>query len=269
MKGIHGLMVAVALGLAGAAANFWYLNTEAQKKDMVAFIGIKKGAILGRGDHLTDDNLVKVEIPANRVGNLKDYAFLWDEQIGVKGLPVWRTLDSKTDPNTEGTLLLRSDVKTPLKELELGKDEVIRWIPVDSRSFEPALVNPGDLVSFILPKAPPGPTRAPPPKPAAEPGKPADPAGTPAPEPKAEDTDVMKLPASEIEAIGPFTVLSLGNRLGDAKVMQSNKIPQVHENLLGIRVSSKVPQEVEKADLLWARMQAANFRQIGVEKHGK
>ena len=45
MKGIHGLIVAIALGFAGAVANYLYLNGEAQKKDMVAFIGIKPGVI--------------------------------------------------------------------------------------------------------------------------------------------------------------------------------------------------------------------------------
>ena len=85
MKGIQGLIVAVVLGLAGAAANFYYLNTEAQKKDMVAFIGIKKGVIIGRGDKLTEDKLVKVEIPANHVGNLKDFAYLWDDRDRRQG----------------------------------------------------------------------------------------------------------------------------------------------------------------------------------------
>ncbi|MGO9112192.1 MAG: hypothetical protein ACLP9L_23440 [Thermoguttaceae bacterium] len=271
MKGIHGLIVAVALGLAGAAANFFYLNTEAQKKDMVAFIGIKKGVIVARGERLTDDNLVKVEIPANHVGNLRDYVFLWDERVGVKDMPVWRTLDSKTDSSTEAALLLRSDVKTPLKELELGKDEVIRWIPVDSRSFVPSLIAPGDQVSFILPRFQAGPTRAGRPKPAAEPGKPAaDAAGIPALEPKGDDnTDIMEMPASQIEIIGPFTVLSVGNRLGDAKIMQSGKIPQLQENVLGIRVSSRVPGEAEKAAILWDRLQAVNFRQVGIQRHGK
>ena len=79
MKGINGLIVAFALGLAGAAANFFYLNAEAQKQDMVAFIGIKKGAIVARGERLTEDKMVKVEIPANHIGNLKEYAYLWAE----------------------------------------------------------------------------------------------------------------------------------------------------------------------------------------------
>ena len=103
MKGIQGLIVAAVLGLLGAIANFYYLNTEAQKKDMVAFIGIKKGVILGRGDKLTEERLVKVEIPRNHVGNLADYACKWEELVGVKDRPVWRTLDSS---NTEGGLLL-------------------------------------------------------------------------------------------------------------------------------------------------------------------
>jgi hypothetical protein len=108
MKSIHGLIVAVVLGVGGAAANFYYLNTEAQKKDMVGFIGIK--GRLGRGDHLTDDNLVEVDIPRNHVGNLDQFVFTWKERVGVKGMPVWRTLDSKTDSDSEGVLLLRSDV---------------------------------------------------------------------------------------------------------------------------------------------------------------
>jgi hypothetical protein len=266
MKGIHGLIVAIALGAAGAAANFYYLNTEAQKKDMVGFIGIKKGVIVARGERLTEDNLVKVEIPANHVGNLKDYACRWEELVGVKDMRVWRTLDSKTD----GALLLRSDWKTPPEELELGKDEVIRWIPVDSRSFEPSLVTPGDQVSFLLPKLPAGPTRAPQPKPAAEPGTPlADPSGIPPSQPKAEEADIAQMPANQIEIIGPFTVLSVGNRLGDAKLMQAAKIPQLRENLLGIRVSAKRPGEAEKAAILWDRLQAVNFRQIGIQRHGK
>jgi hypothetical protein len=139
----------------------------------------------------------------------------------------------------------------------------------------PSLITPGDQVSFILPKFQ-GPTRAGPPKPAADPAKladpakaAADPAGVPSPEPKAEETDIMQEPVGQTETHGPFTVLSVGNRLGDAKVMQSAKIPQLQENVLGIRVSSRVPGEAQKATVLWDRLQAVNFRQIGIEKHGK
>jgi hypothetical protein len=267
MKGTHGLIVAIALGIAGAAANFFYLNTEAQKQDMVAFIGIKKGVIIGRGEKLSEDKLVKVEIPKNHVGNLTDYACSWNALGAVKDTPVWRTMDGSSEG---GLLLLQSDLATPRKELELGKDEVIRWIPVDSRSFVPSLVIPGDQVSFILPKFQAGPTRAAPPKSIGESGKPAvDSAGIPVVDPKPEDADVMQMPASQVEIIGPFTVLSVGNRLGDPKVMQAAKIPQLQENVLGIRVSAKVPGEAEKAAILWERLQAVNFRQIGIQRHGK
>ena len=102
------------------------------------------------------------------------------------------------------------------------------------------------------------------------PPKPADDSAGPAPlQPKADDADVVQLPASQVTIIGPFTVLSVGNRLGDAKVMQAAKIPQLQENVLGIRVSAKVPGEAEKAAILWDRLQAVNFRQIGIQRHGK
>ena len=68
MKGIQGLIVAVVLGLFGAIANFFYLNTEAQKKDMVGFIGVKQGVLIAPGEKLSEDKLVKIEIPANHVG---------------------------------------------------------------------------------------------------------------------------------------------------------------------------------------------------------
>ena len=124
MKGIQGLIVAAVLGFIAALANFYYLNTEAQKKDMMAFIGIKKGVILGRGDKLTEDKLVKVDIPKNYVGNLTDYACKWEELVGVKDRPVWRTLDSSATEG--GLLLLQSDWREPPRQLELGRGEAPR-----------------------------------------------------------------------------------------------------------------------------------------------
>ena len=160
MKGINGLVVAVVLGIAGAVINFYYLNTEAQKKDMVAFIGVKKGVLLGRGDLLKEENLVKVEIPANHVGNLKDLACLWESRNGVKDMPVWRAIDTKTE-GEGAVLLLRSDFKTPPRELELGKGELAACIAVP-RNFVTAHVNPGAKISFrVATLAPPSPTPAP------------------------------------------------------------------------------------------------------------
>ncbi len=245
MKGIQGLIVAVALGLAGMAANFYYLNTEAQKKDMVAFIGIKKGVILGRGDKLTDDKLVEIEIPKNHVGNLADYAFLWKELIGVRGRPVWRTLDSKTDSDSEGIVLLRSDVvEPPPKDLELGKGERGVFIAVP-RNCDTSHVNPGDKVSFrVATLAPPGPT------PAGKAAALATSAGTAAagsaePQPKPEEPEAAQSTGAS-EIIGPFVVVSVGNRLGTLEAQKGAKIAPIQQNLLLIRISKNVPGEEER-----------------------
>jgi len=253
MKGIQGLIVAIVLGLAGAAANFFYLNTEAQKKDMVVFIGIKPGVVLGRGDKISEDKLVKVEIPKNYVGNLGDYACKWDECIGVKDRPVWRTVDS----NTEGArLLLKDDYRTPPPELQLGKGERGQFIAVP-RYFDTSNINPGDKVLFqVMTLAAPGPTPAPKPAPAAAGGGGAAGAaaatseGASALEPKPEEPEATSQNAGPIEPIGPFVVVSIGNRLGTADVMKANKIAPVQQNVLMLRVSKSVPGEEEKLSKL-------------------
>jgi hypothetical protein len=250
MKGINGLIVAAGLGIVGALVNFYYLNTEAQKKDMVAFIGIKKGVILGRGDKLSEDKLVKVEIPANHVGNLKDYACLWDESVGIKDRPVWRTLDSS---NTEGgLLLLRGDYREPPKDLELGKGERGQFITVP-KNFDASHLNPGDRVAFrVMTLTPPGPTRAPV-RPAAAPAAPATGAAaseTAELQPKPEEPEAAPQLLESSEIIGPFVIVSIGNRLGTLEAQKAAKIAPVAQNLLLLRISKNVPGEEERFEKL-------------------
>ena len=266
MKGIQGLIIAAGLGVAAMLLNYFYLAGEASKMAMVSFVGIKPDAIVGRGERLIPENLVPVEIPANRVGNLKDFAFLWSEKSTIENASTWRTL-------SDCSLVLRSDIKTPPPELELGPDERAMWIPVDARAFVPSLVRPGDMVYF---KVPAGPqmvmdalTSA---KTEAAP-KPADSEDVAnAFDPKAPvwgNNAKTSVNVIETETIGPFKVLSLGNRLGSADVMRAAKIPQLQENVLTIRVSTKVPGEVERAKKLWSRLQSVNFRQVGIELQGR
>ena len=163
---------------------------------------------------------------------------------------------------------MRNDLNKPPAELELGKDESIRWVPIESqRSFVPSLITPGDQIMFILPKVRPGPTRAAPAKPATE-AKTAD--SVPAAEIPKPEEDGSADYAFETEEVGPFTVVTVGNRLGDFKVMQAAKIPQLQENLLGIRVGPKNSKEWVNVNNLWNRLQALNFRQVGVAVlHGR
>jgi hypothetical protein len=250
MKGIQGLIVAVGLGVVGAVLNYFYLAGEAKKIQMVSFIGLKPEMIVGRGDRLTADHLVEVRIPESAVGNLRHVAFLWDELRSVENTTVWRTLG-------DSSLLLRSDIKTPPPELQLGKDETAAWIPVDSRAFVPSLLLPGDTVSFILPvsRQPGAPTPAP-----APPGHP--PTGL---QPKPEDPENVNQPGAAFDPpIGPFKILAVGNRLGSPEVMRAAKVPQLQENVLTIRVSKQIAGEEARFQKLWKRLQESNFRQVGI-----
>jgi hypothetical protein len=261
MKGIQGLIAAVVLGIIGAAANFYYLNTEAAKKDMVPFIGIKKGAIIGRGDKLLEKDLVPVEIPKNLVGNLGDYACKWDEVEFLKGKQVWRTLESNTEG---GLLLLRSDYQVPPKELELAKGDRAVGISVP-RSVVTSLINPGDEVSFrVMTILPPGPTPA-----ARPPAAPATPTTAAASDlqPKQEEPEAAGPRSPEIH--GPFTVVSVGNRLGTLDVMKAAKIAPAQENVILLRISKNQPGEEERVFKLLNAIHAAGPNSYDILLHGK
>ena len=104
---------------------------------------MKPDVKIARGERLKAEDLVKLGIPKQAVGNLKEYAVLYDDLHTVEGAPVCRTL-------AEGSLLLQDDLRTPPQDLDLGKGEEAMGIPVDTRTFVPSLVSPGDLVSFIV-----------------------------------------------------------------------------------------------------------------------
>ncbi len=237
MKGLQGLAIAIVLGLAAAALNYFYLFRQSQHVEMVAFIGIHPDHYVERGERLRSEHLVPVRIPKNAVRNLQEFAVLDSARDAVVGEAVSRPLEG-------GSLLLRDDLDTPPLKLTLGENERIMWIPVDNRSYVPSLITPGDMVTFKVART--GPTPA---------GSPVDP-----------ETGRPLAPAGPVERIGPFRVLSVGNRLGTAEVMQAAKIPQMQENVLGISIT---PEVEARADRLWAMIQASDFRSVGLEKHGE
>lgn len=67
--------------------------------------------------------------------------------------------------------------------------------------------------------------------------------------------------------IGPFTILSLGNRLGTADVMAANHIPVQQENIMTIAVKVHGGELDPLFRKLWDRLQQTNFRQVGVLLH--
>ena len=241
MKGIQGLIIAVGLGVLAALLNWGYLASRASQEDTVAFLGIEKGKTVNRGEVLRDEDLVAVRIPVHAVGNLKDLAVSYNDKQTVVGQPVWRTM-------TGVCLLLNEDLKTPPQELKLGEGETAMWIPVDTRTFVPSLVMPGDTVSFLV-------------------GRPQAP--TLARRDNFESAKADSPQSDEPETIGPFKILALGNRLGSPDVMRAAKVPQMQENVLTIRVSSHVAGEQERAKKLWNLLQATNFRQVGIMLHSR
>ncbi len=236
MKGLQGLVIAIVLGLAAGALNWFYLVRQSQQVAMVAFVGVRSDQYVERGERLRNDHLVAINVPKNAVGNLTDFAVLDTARPTVLGQAVSRPLPG-------GSLLLQVDLATPPPELNLGKDERIMWIPVDNRSYVPSLVTPGDMVTFKVMRMVPTPA-----------GGPEDP-----------ETGRPPMPAGPVERIGPFKILSVGNRLGSAKVMRAENLPQMQENVLGISIT---PEVEARADRLWAMVQGSDFRSVGIEKHG-
>ncbi len=242
MKSVSGLIIAIGLGLAGAVLNWMYLEQESSQIEKVNFVGVRQR--INRGDPIREDALVAMPYPRSMAHGLEEFYILWDARQTVVG----RTANR---PYGEGDVVLRQDLKAPPPELKLrDKNERAMWIPVDTTTFVPSLVVPGNDVSFLVSRTLPGggPTLAVPPD-----------GETSEPEPPR--------PAGGTEVIGPFTVLALGNRLGSAEVMQAAKIPQLQENVITVRVKMEGDRLEPKAQKLWDLLRATNFRQVGVLLH--
>ena len=238
------LIVAAALGVGGAALNFAYLQEKAGKFEKEEFIGIAPGVNVLPGDRFTEEKLVRVPVPAHAIGELKQHAVLWSELQTVIGMPAVR-------PLTRGDLLMRADLRTPPPTMALTReDERAIFIPVDTRTFVPALVNPGDLVSFYVSGVP---------TPASPPGEGNGDGAEPPP--------VVSGPRPKSEVIGPFRILSLGNRLGSAEVHKASGVSQLQENVVGIAVKFQGEQLEPRAAKLLAMLQGSGLRQAGVVLH--
>jgi len=159
-------------------------------------------------------------------------------------------------PFDSGEVILRQKLKTPPPAMDLVRDDERGLpIPVDTRTFVPSLVNPGDMVSFVVGGIP-APVVADDPD-GADGGGP-----TPAP-------SVLRKGAAgnRVETIGPFRVLSVGNRLGSADVLKASGSSQMQENVMTIAVKMQGDQLEPKAAKLLTMLQSGGFRQAGVMLH--
>ena len=257
MKGIRGLLVALGLGMVGALCNFVYLNKQTQDVTTVQFVGIKPGVTVKKGEPITVDQLTVVAIPRNNVGNLTSFAVPQTAQATVIGRNASRMIPG-------GSLVLNDDTRTAPTELDFGQtagpNEKSRerglCIPFDTRSFIPSLLNPGDEVSLLVPKV-------------------SAAARTVVPTPAGSDKESEPAPAADpalatgsTEALGPFKVLSVGNRLGSVDVMLAGGMRPSQENVLTISVMVDAQGNLEaKAQRLWDLVRVSNFQGVGVLLH--
>jgi hypothetical protein len=238
------------LGIAGALFNWAYLMSRTSAKENVYFVGIKPNVTLNNGDKIKAEQIERVALPRDAAGNLLEFAEPYDastspELQSVVGDKVSRVIQG-------GRLLMKDDLRTPPPELKLGPDEEAMFVPIDTRSFVTSLVVPGDQVVFYVSKTVPGK-----PTPAAPPA--ASAALEPVPD-TAEGGEKTNAEKSDPDRIGPFKVLSIGNRLGSVEVMKSAKIPQLQENVMTISVR----KDDREARTLQRRLDATNYRQVGV-----
>src|SRR5262245_17937788 len=139
MKGVPGLLIALGLGIVGAFCNWMYLAQLGRDMQSVDFIGISENVKINAGDKFNEGHCMKISIPGTAVGNLDKAAYLWKDMATVVGIAATRSY-------SPGEILMRQDVRT-LPEMDVKKllspDERVVWIPVDTRTFVPALVNAG------------------------------------------------------------------------------------------------------------------------------
>lgn len=236
MKGALGLTIAAGLGIVGAICNWLYVQQLAADQETVSFIAVQRGVQLNIGDSFEESDLEPVPLPRNRAGSLIERAPLWSARKAVIGYGANRVFHG-------GEILFNFDLEAPaVRDLAdtLQENEVARWVPIDTRSVVTEQINPGDLVSFDLGAR--GPT----------------PAGAGLPN------------AAGPRIIGPFRVLSLGNRREPVNVAQGAR-PRGGSSANTIAIVIKLidgeyePQAVQ----LFEALRALGTQGLGVQLHAR
>ena len=256
MKNWIGLLIAISLGIVACLLNWKYLDGKSQEIEMVSFLALGDDIRLKPGDQFLEDHFVRVDIPRKHVGTLPDTAVLFADRqtvVSMKALKAYRG----------GEIVLRQELKTPPVEMKLQQNELAIWVPVNSATFVPELVQPGDMVSFVVPN------------PAAvfsdinarENNR--DPEGPQFSDVPPEDIAPATLEPGKSELVGPFRVLSLGDRLGSHEVNVASKGSRTRENVMGIAVKKRGDGVDPKAEKLLRWTAQANFRQAAVVLHAR
>lgn len=237
MKGTQGLIIAAILGLGGAFCNWFYITRLAANYEKISFVAIDSNAQINQGDRFKKEHFVRVEIPKNNVGHLRYAAVLWKDRSTAYGYPAPRAYAG-------GEILLGHDLTTPsqieLTEM-LGENEVARWVPVDSRTFVPEKVNPGDDVSFVVPRLAGGAVR--------------------------KTTNSRELLAGPTEVIGPFRILALGTRTGRRELRKAAGLSSGPEHVITIGVRFENGKMDDHAERLFDVLRLTGNKGVQVMLH--
>jgi hypothetical protein len=237
MKGLPGLLIALGFGVLGALCNWLYIDQKSRDFEKVEFVAIADGVTINAGDRFKRTDFAPVSIPRISVGNLDKAAFQFRDVETLVDMPAIRSF-------TPGEIVLRQDLRTPpLDDIrtKLNRNELLMWVPVDTRTFVTALVNPGDEVSFIVPRLTPAPANG-------------DTAST-------DDPTRM---------LGPFRILSVGNRMGSLDALRAAGMTQQQENVLSIAVTVRADGTLDDRGQELARiLRLTNFQSAQVYLHPK
>jgi Flp pilus assembly protein CpaB len=238
MKGSIGLAIAAGLGIVGAICNWLYLERLAGEQETVQLVALRNDVQLNIGDSFEDSDLEPVPIPESRAGNLIERAVGWRVRDTVVG-------ERATRAYYGGEIILEEDLVTPaIRDLSetLQDNQVARWVPIDGRSVVPDQINPGDMVSFEVPRTSAVPT----------------PAGTTPP----------IVAAGSMQLIGPFRVLALGTRRERPGVAESARTgSRSSSNTITIVVDLINGQLEPKAAQLFEAIRLSENNGVAIQLH--
>ncbi|MFV0445161.1 MAG: hypothetical protein ACK5Q5_16415 [Planctomycetaceae bacterium] len=238
MKGALGLTLAAGLGLVGAFSNWFYLQRLAKSEEKVWFIAIKDGVELNVGQTIKIDHLQRVGIPKSGVDYLDTIAPQWSAVESVKGIRAKR-------PMHGGEIILNQDILQNVQQAmakTLAEDEVVRWVPVDSGTVVPEHINPGDWVSFDVPRV-----------------------GAGVPTPTGSRGSSASGGMSEI--IGPFRIVSLGGRREPDAVAAGQRRSGGSESRIAILVKFKDGKLDPLAERLFEAIRLSGSQGVQLQLH--
>lgn len=224
MKGIQGLVIAIVLGIVGAAFNWVYLNNKSKEFEVESFIGVKKGLKIALGDPIKKAYLEKIDIPKANSRNLRVYAYPYDNLESLLGQKSIRKYGG-------GELLLRQDFQTSPYRLNLENKQQAIWVPIDTRTTITSHITPGiTQVYFFVPGA-----------------------------------NNQKNPSQfsgDADWLGPFEVLSVGNRFGSVEAMRASKTTPKNEHMLTLRATDTNGKPNVKASRLVKHLTNTDYQPL-------